>query len=134
MSEPRPHFERPPLPMRRVLGKLGSGLTIEAIMGYDYSDLREYGEACVRAALERPLPKDWGAEYAAFKDGPAFPPDVSALKVAFGAGMHYGRRAALEAATKECERVCESERHDDAFVAGAASCAKAIRALDGAKE
>ena len=39
-------------------------------------------------------PADWEAAYAAFRSGPAFPPDTNALKVAFAAGMAYAAKPA----------------------------------------
>lgn len=39
--------------------------------------------------LAAEAPADWEAAYAEFRDGPAFPPDTPALRVAFAAGMTY---------------------------------------------
>lgn len=35
------------------------------------------------------VPSSWESAYASFKDGPEFPPDTPALKVAFAAGMAW---------------------------------------------
>jgi hypothetical protein len=49
------------------------------------------------SALLGLAPSDWEKEYERFKDGPAFPPEIPSLKVAFGAGVAWAQKQAAGA-------------------------------------
>jgi hypothetical protein len=45
-------IDLPPLPRKRIIGQLVRDGQPEAVIGFDWDDVRAYGEACAGAALE----------------------------------------------------------------------------------
>jgi len=66
------------------------------------------------ASIEGLLPSGWEAEYARFRDGPAFPPYTPALKVAFAAGAAWGH-AQPQQATGEAAVLAKVQREPVAW-------------------